>query len=75
MSFKFTSIVSGYRVYKDTWEVKIGSGESPFYLSQITVKIVMPLWSFNCFKAAITGSLAAVVVAEGSASDNGPSEF
>ena len=43
MSFEITFIVCGYRVYKDIWKVEISSEELPFYLSQITVKIVMLL--------------------------------
>ena len=43
MSFEITFIVCGYHVYKDIWKVEISSEELPFYLSQITVKIVMLL--------------------------------
>ena len=75
MSFEITFIVCGCCVYKDIWKVEISLEELPFYLSQITVKIVMLLWSFTCFKAASTASLATSAVPEGSAFDNGPSDF
>ena len=38
-------------------------------------KIIMPQQSFDFFETADTASLAALVVAEGSASDYGPSGF
>ena len=74
MSYKITFVVSGYYVYKDIWEVEISS-ELPFYLSLVIAKIVMPQSSYNCFEAAGTASLAALVVAEDNASDNEPSGF
>ena len=66
---EITFILRGYHIYEDIWEVEISS-KLPFYLCQIIMKIVKPQPSFDCFKAASTASL---VVAEGSASENGPS--
>ena len=73
MSFEIIFVVRGYHVYKDIWEVKINLEYCLFYLSQVITKIVMPQQSFNCFQAAGIASLAALVVAKGSASDNRPS--
>ena len=70
MLFEITFIMHGYHVYKEIWKVEINSF---FYLSQIIMKIMLQ-WSFY-FKAAGTASRAALVVAEGSASNNGPSGF
>ena len=71
MLFEITFIMHGYHVYKEIWKVEINS---LIYLSQIIMKIMLQ-WSFYCFKAAGTASRAALVVAEGSASNNGPSGF
>ena len=45
------------------------------YMSQIIAKITMPWRSFGSFKVPSTALLAALVVAEGNTSDNGPSHF
>ena len=70
MFFEIIFVVRGYHVYKDIWEVEINC---LFYQSQVITKIVMPQQSFDCFQAAGIASLAALVVAKGSASDNRPS--
>ena len=46
-----------------------------YLLSHAIAKIVMPWQSFSCFEAPSTASLAALVVAEGSAFDNRSSGF
>ena len=68
--FEIIFIVCGYHVYKTFWKLKLIQNCS-VYLSQIIVKMIKPKCSFNCFEAAGTASLTALVVAESSASDNG----
>ena len=75
MPFEITFIVCSCHFFKDSWEVEISSEQLPFYLSPTIVKIVLHLWSFNCFKAASTASLSASIVADGSASNIRTSDF
>ena len=69
--FEIIFIVCGYHVYKTFWKLKLIQN-CIVYLSPIIAKMVKPKCSFDCFEATGAASLAALVVAEGSASDNGP---
>ena len=60
MLFEITIVVNAYHVCEDIWKVEI-SLELPFYLSQIIKKIILQQQSFDCFEAAGTTYLAALV--------------
>ena len=73
--FEIIFIVCGYLVYKEIWEVQISSELLPCLPEPDNRKIIMPQQSFDFFEATDTASLAALVVAEGSTSNYGPSGF
>ena len=68
---------SGYHVYKDIWEAEINLELlcSPNREDRYAVAVMNDTNVFapGCFEAASTVSLATLIVADGSVSDNGPS--
>ena len=70
-SFETTFTVHGYHVYKDIGKLNSSSEMLSFftYLHQIITKIITATIHV-CFEAPGIVSLAALVIADGSASDN-----